>query len=123
MPSLTPLGQHGRITDATSGDLDGSNLDTCSVDQQAQRLLRAAIGNVHGRGLLSSAQHAEGRQHLVETNQAQQALDEACGLPRATEEGFPRQPRLDIAIAALWLPVSIARWRRHPAHVGIGLPT
>src|SRR6056297_1718539 len=89
-------------------------------DQKVQRPLRAPIGNGHGQGFLSPAQRAEIRHRPVDADQAQQALHEPGRLSeRHAEEGLHRQARLDRGIAVLWLPASLARWRRHPGHVRI----
>ena len=52
------------------------DLDTCAVDQQVQRPLRAPIRDVDGQGFLPSAQGAEIRQLPVQTDEPQQAFHE-----------------------------------------------
>ena len=57
------------------------NLDAGAIDQQVQRTLGAAIGDVDGQGFLAARQRAEVGHRPVEANQAQQAFDEPCRLP------------------------------------------
>ena len=58
------------------------DLDACAVDQQMQRPLGTAVGNVDGQGLLAVAQRAEVGHCPVQPDQASQAFDEASGLPQ-----------------------------------------
>ena len=57
------------------------DLDAGAVDQQVQWLFGAAVGDVHGQGLLAAGQGADVRHRPVKANQLQQALDEAGRLP------------------------------------------
>lgn len=57
------------------------DLHPCAVDQQIQRPLGAALGNVHGQRLVAPAPRAEVRDRSVETDQAQQALNKVGRLP------------------------------------------
>jgi hypothetical protein len=52
------------------------DLDARAVDQQVQRPLGAAVGDVHSQGLLAAADRAEVRHRPVEADQPQEALDE-----------------------------------------------
>jgi len=69
------------------------DLDPGAVDQQVQRPLRAAAGDVHGQRLLAAALRAEVRHRPVEADQPQQALDKAGRLAKRHAEaarGFAR---------------------------------
>ena len=52
------------------------HLDARAVDQQVQRTVRAAVGDVNLQCLLAARQRAEGQGQPSQADQAQQALDE-----------------------------------------------
>ena len=52
------------------------DFDPGAIDQQVQRALGTAVGDVDGQGLLTARQSAEVGHRPVEANQTQQALDE-----------------------------------------------
>jgi len=62
------------------------DLDARAIDQQLQGALRAPIRDVHCECLLTARQCAEVGHRPVNTDQPQQALDEACGLPEGHAE-------------------------------------
>lgn len=62
------------------------DLDACAVDQQVQRAFRSTIGDVHLQTLLASRQRAEVRHRPIQTDQLQQALDEASRLAECHAE-------------------------------------
>lgn len=72
------------------------DLDPCTADKKAQRPLGAAIGNVHGKGLLATRQCAEVGHRPFKADQAQQALDKPGRLSqRHAEKTFiERQVRI-----------------------------
>lgn len=51
------------------------DLDACAVDQQVQRTLRPAKGDVDLQRLLTAAEGAEGRHRPVQADQPQEAFD------------------------------------------------
>jgi len=59
------------------------DLDPGTINQKVQRPLGPAIWDVHGECLLATGQRAEVRDRPVETDQAQQAFDEASRLPQS----------------------------------------
>ena len=59
------------------------DLDPGTIKQKVQRPLGPAIWDVHGECLLETGQRAEVRDRPVETDQAQQAFDEASRLPQS----------------------------------------
>lgn len=90
-------------------------LEASAFDQQVQRPLRVAIVDDHSQGfwcLFSVLKPG--------TDQPQQSLDEARGLPHGhAEEDFHRQADLDHGIAILRQPALLVRRWRHPSHVRI----
>ena len=52
------------------------DLDPGAVDQEMQRTLRRPMLDVHGKGLLATAERAEVRHIPVQADQGKQALDE-----------------------------------------------
>jgi len=96
------------------------DLDPGAVDQQVQRPLGAAIWNVHRQSFLATRQRAEVGDSPVQTDQAQQALDEAGRLPeRHPKQHLHRKAGLDGAIAVGLPPPALACRRGIPAHLGI----
>ncbi len=96
------------------------DLDAGAVDQQVQRTLRPPMREVHGQGLLATAEGAEIRHIPVEADQAMQALDEAGRLSqRHAEKDLHRQAGLDGGIAVDRLSPTLAGRLRCPSHVRI----
>ena len=68
-------------------------------DQKVQWPLGAAVGDVHGQGLLATGQRTDVRHRPVEANQPQQALDEPGRLPeRHAEQNLHRQTGLNSSV-------------------------
>ena len=88
-------------------------LNAGAVDQKVQRALRTTIGDIHGQGLLASAQGAEVRHGQVQAGQTQEVLDEAGRLPKGhAEQDLHRQARLDRRVTVFRLPTAlVGRWR------------
>ncbi len=96
------------------------DLDPGAVDQQVERALRPPMRDVHGKGLLATAERAEVRHLPVQADQAKQALDEPGRLPqRHAEQDLHRQAGLDGRIAVDRLPPTLACRLRRPRHVWI----
>lgn len=88
--------------------------------RRCRRPLRATRGDNHRQGLLTPAQSAQVGNPPVQADQAQKALDEACGLPeRHAEQNLYRQAGLDRGIAELAQTAALAGRRRHPDHLWI----
>lgn len=93
------------------------DLDPGAVDQQVQRAVRTAIGDVHLQGLLAPRQRAEVGHIPVQADQTQQALDQPCRLPqRHAEQHLHRQTGLDGGVAVVGLPPTLAGRRCLPSH-------
>ena len=60
------------------------DLDAGAVDQEVERALRAAIGDVDLQGLLATAKGAEVGHRPVQADQPQQALDRSGRLAERT---------------------------------------
>jgi len=96
------------------------DLDACAVDQQVQRPLRSAIGDVDLQGLLASRQRAEVGHRPVQIDQVQQTFDKPGRLPqRHAEQHLHRQAGLDGGIAVVGLPPAFAGRRGFPGHRGV----
>ena len=96
------------------------DLDPRAVDQQMQRTLRPPMRDVHGKGLLTTAERAEVRHVPVQADQAKQALDEASRLPkRHAEKDLHRQAGLQGSAAVDGLPTPLAGRLRRPCHARI----
>lgn len=96
------------------------DLDPGAVDQQVQRTVRSAIGDIHIQGLLASRQRAEVWHRPVEADQPQQALDEAGRLAQHhAEEDLHREAGLDGCVAVVGLPPAFASRRGLPLHGGV----
>jgi len=96
------------------------DLDACAVDQQVQRPLRAAKMDVDGKGLLTAARGAEIRHIPVQTDERQQALHEARGLPqRHSKQHLHRQAGLDgkITVDGLAAPLAGRLRRAQPGRI------
>ena len=94
------------------------DLDAGAIDQQVQWPLGAAVGDVHGQGLLAAGQRAEVGHRPVQTDQPQQALDEAGRLPeRHAEQHLHRESRLYSGVAVALLAATSACRRAIPAHL------
>lgn len=93
------------------------DLDPGAVDQEMQRTIRSAIRNVDLQGLLAARQRAEVGHLPVQTDQPQQALDEAGRLPeRHPKQNLHRQAGLDRGIAVVALSTTLAGRRGFPGH-------
>ncbi len=91
--------------------------DLGAVDQEVQRALRSAVGDVNLQALLASAEGAEVRHSQFQVDQPQQALDEPGHLPeRHAEQNFHRQTCLDRGIAIVRLPAALSGGLRLPDH-------
>ena len=91
-----------------------------AVDQKMERARRAAIGDVDLQCLLATADGAEVGHRPVQSDQPQQALDEAGRLPeRDAEQDLHRQAGLDGGIAVGLLSATPACRRGIPAHLRI----
>ena len=96
------------------------DLDPGAVDQQVQRALRTAIGNVDLQALLTAAEGAEVRHRPVQVDQVQQALNEPGRLAkRHAEQHLHGQAGLDRGIAIVGLSTAPAGRRSLPDHGGI----
>ena len=96
------------------------DLDPRAVDQQVQRALRAAIGDVDLQGLLAPAEGAEVRHSPVQVDQLQEAFDEAGRLAqRHAEQHLYRQTGLDCGVTLVRLSASFAGGLSLPSHGGI----
>ena len=96
------------------------DLDPGAVYQQVQGTVRAAIGDVDLQGLLTTAKRAKVRHRPVQTDQPQQALDEAGRLAqRHPEQHLHRQTSLDRGIAVVGLAATLAGRRGFPGDGGI----
>ena len=96
------------------------DLDPGAVDQEVQRALRGAVGDVNLQALLAAAEGAEVRHSPVQVDQPQQALDEPSRLAeRHAEKNFHRQTCLDRGIAIVRLPATFSGGLRLPGHGGI----
>jgi hypothetical protein len=83
------------------------DLDARAVDQQVQRAVRAAVGDIDLQGLLAPRQRAEVGHRPVQSDQAKEAFDAPDRLPqRHAEQDVHGQASLDRGIA-------IAGWRSH----------
>jgi hypothetical protein len=96
------------------------DLDPGAVDQQVQRAVGAAVGDVDLQGLLAARQHAEVGHPPIKADQTQQALDEPGRLAqRHPEQHLHRQTGLDGGIIVVWLAPALASRRSVPGHRGI----
>lgn len=96
------------------------DLDAGAVDQQVQRALRPAIGDVDLQDLLASAQGTEVWRGPIEADQPQEALDEASRLAqRQAEQHLHGQAGLDSSIAIEGLSAPLAGRRGLPAHLSV----
>jgi len=79
---------------AAARDLDRAGLERLLIDPEMdlapdatfRATMLAPIQNVHGECLMATGQRAEIRDRPVETDQAQQAFDEAGRLPQGHTE-------------------------------------
>ena len=99
------------------------HLDPRAVDQQVQWTLRPPMRDVHGKGLLATADRAEIRHIPVQSSQPKQALDEATSpwslgpvafpwldLPQChAEKDLHRQAGLDGSVAVNRLSNTLER--------------
>jgi hypothetical protein len=76
------------------------DLDPGAVDQQVQRAVRAAVGDVDLQGLLAPRQRAEVGHRPVQADQPQQALDEPGGLASA-------MPNSTFIVRQVWMAASL----------------
>jgi hypothetical protein len=84
--------------------------------RRCRRPLRATRGDNHRQGLLTPAQSAQVGNPPVQADQAQKALDEACGLPeRHAEQNLYRQAGLDRGVTVVTLSAALAGRTRFPA--------
>src|SRR6056297_953708 len=96
------------------------DLDAGAVDQQVKWPPGAPIRDVYGECLLATGQCVEVRDRPVETDQAQQAFDEAGRLPQGhAEQNLHGQERLDGGVAVALLAATLACRRGLPAHLGV----
>lgn len=80
-----------------------------AVDEKVQRTVRAAIGHVYGKGFLASTQGAEVRNGPIQTDQVQEASNEACRLPeRRAEQKLQSQTCSDYRVTVLRLSARLA---------------
>ena len=107
------LGQHRRVTDVAGGELGRPDLQGLLVNSPSRRMFHSPAGQWAAEG-------AEVRHGLVQTDQMQQALDEAGRLPhRHAEQRLHRQAGRDRGIALVGLSATFAGWRGLPDHGGI----
>lgn len=93
------------------------HLEASAINQEVQRSLRPAIGNVHRKGLLAAAQRAEIGHRSVKTGQLQQARDEPrCSPKLHPKEDFDRQAHLDGCSAVGLLAATPPGGRGFPLH-------
>ena len=91
------------------------DLDPGTVDQQAQRAARAAVGQLHSQRLLPPAERREVRHRPIKTCQLHQARHEARRLTeRQAEEHLHRQAGLDHSVAVGRLRAALGRGGRLP---------
>ena len=108
------------------------DLDPGAVDQEMQRTLRRPMLDVHGKGLLTTAERAEVRHIPVQADQGKQALDETRRLPRRhcrldqwrsnvdhAEKDIHRQAGLDCGVAVDGLSPTLAGRLGRPDHARI----
>jgi hypothetical protein len=108
------------------------DLDPGAVDQEMQRTLRRPMLDVHGKGLLATAERAEVRHIPVQADQGKQALDETRRLPRRhcrldqwrsnvdhAEKDIHRQAGLDCGVAVDGLSPTLAGRLGRPDHARI----
>jgi len=96
------------------------DLDASVVDQQVQRAVRTAGGDVDLQGLLTPLQRAEVRHIPVQADQPQQALDEPSRLPqRHPDQHLHRQTGPDSGVAVVGLPSTLANGGGSPGHGGV----
>lgn len=96
------------------------DLDAGAVDQQVQRAVLTAVGNVHLQGLLAPRQRAEVWHGPVQADQSQQALSEPGRLAEGhAEQHLHRQAGLDGGIAVVGLAATFTGRSSLPGHGGI----
>ena len=89
-------------------------------DEQVQRAVRPTVGDLHGQSLLAARQRAEVGHRPVETDQPQQAFDEACRLTeRHAEQNPHHQAGLDGGVAVALLAATPACRCGVPGHPGV----
>lgn len=93
-------------------------LDPGAVDQQVQRAICAAIGNLDGQGLLPPAEGGKVRHGPVQASQPEQAGHHPGGLAqRELEENLDRQAELNGRIGKHRWPSRPRVTRREPGHL------
>lgn len=89
-------------------------------DQKVQRASPTTIRQVYVQGPLTAAKGAEIRRLPAQPYPLQQALNEACRLPkRHAEQHLQCQAGPDGGVTELVSPTASARRRRYPDHLGI----
>ena len=93
------------------------DLDPGAVDQQMQRAVGTAVGDVYLQGLLAARQLAEVGHLPIKTDQTQQALDEPGRLAqRHPEQHFHRQAGLDGGVTVVRLAPELSSRRSVLGH-------
>jgi len=94
--------------------------DTSTVDQEVQRTSAATIWQTYFQRSLAAAKGAEIGHDPIQTNEVQQALYKACGLPQwQSEQHLQSETSLDRRVAEVLLPATSTARRWHPNHLGI----
>jgi len=76
------------------------DLDPGAVDQEVQRVLRPAVGDVDLQALLTAAEGAEVRHRPVQVDQVQQTLDEPSRLAK-------RHAERTFMVRQVWIAASL----------------